>query len=356
MEGRYDNVFLLIVQLPFSNPSPLLARLSPTLNAGHTHQWLVQPHLKLGHGFVVQSWPVGPDRSSVRKFLCIFPHNTKRCTRNNCSLYLDAVVWRYSVWSSSGHFATAWGWEQCWEWLNRKAELEFLYTLDIQFSRSVVSYSLPPHGLQHARPPCPSPTPGVYPHPCPLSQWCHPTISSSVVPSSSHLQSFPAIGSFQMSQLFAIGGQGIGVSASASVLPMNTQDWYPLGWTGWISLQSKTLKSLHHHSSKASILWCSAFFTVQLSYPYMTTGKTIALTRRAFADKVMSLLFNILSGLVITFLSRSKHLLISWLQSPSTVVLEPPKIKCNCYHCIPIYLPWSDGTGCHDLSFLNVEL
>ena len=144
MEGRYDNVFLLIGQLPFSNPSPLLARLSPTLNAGHTHQWLVQPHLKLGHGFVVQSWPVGPDRSSVRKFLCIFPHNTKRCTRNNCSLYLDAVVWRYSVWSSSGHFATAWGWEQCWEWLNRKAELEFLYTLDIQFSRSVVSYSCHP--------------------------------------------------------------------------------------------------------------------------------------------------------------------------------------------------------------------
>ena len=109
----------------------------------------------------------------------------------------------------------------------------------VQFSHSVVSDSLWPHRLQHSRPPYPSPTPGVYSNSCPLRQWCHPTISSSVVPFSSCLQSFPASGSFQMSQLFASGGQNIGVSASTSVLPMNIQDWFPLGWTGWISLQSK---------------------------------------------------------------------------------------------------------------------
>ena len=114
-----------------------------------------------------------------------------------------------------------------------------------------------------------------------------------------------------------------------------------------------TLKSLlQHHSSKASILWHSAFFIVQLSHPYMTTGKTIALTRWTFVGKVMSLLFNMLSRLVITFLQRSKCLLISWLQSPSAVILEPPQNKVShCFHCFPIYLPWSDGTGCHDLSF-----
>ena len=105
-----------------------------------------------------------------------------------------------------------------------------------QFSHSVVSDSLRPHEPQHARPPCPSPTPGVYPNSCPLSQWCHLTISSSVIPFSSCLQSFPTTGSFQMSKLFASGGQNIGVSASTSVLPMNTQDWFHLGWTGCISL------------------------------------------------------------------------------------------------------------------------
>ena len=115
---------------------------------------------------------------------------------------------------------------------------------------------------------------------CPLSQWCHPTISSSAVSLSSRLQSFPASGSVQMSQLFASAGQSIGVSPSTSVLPMNTKDWSPLGWTVWISLHSKGLSILlQHHSSKASVLWCSAFFIVQLSHQYMTTGKTIALTR-----------------------------------------------------------------------------
>ena len=125
-------------------------------------------------------------------------------------------------------------------------------------------------------------------HSCSLSLWWHPTISSSVVSFSSHLQSFPASGSFQMSQHFrwpaVSGGQSTGVSASISVLPMNTQDWCPSGWTGWISLQSKGLSSLlQHHSSKASILRCSAFFTLQVSYTYMTTGKTIALTRQTLA-------------------------------------------------------------------------
>ena len=118
-----------------------------------------------------------------------------------------------------------------------------------------------------------------------------------------------------------------------------------------------SLKSLlQHHSSTASIFQCSAFFTVQLKHPYMTTGKTIALTRQTFVGKVMCLLFNILSRLVITFLPRSKHLLISWLQSPSAVILEPQKIVWHCFYCLPIYFPWGDWTRCHDLSCLNVKL
>ena len=114
-----------------------------------------------------------------------------------------------------------------------------LIKASVQFSHSVVYDSLRPHGLQHTRPPCPSPTPRVYSNSCPLCRWCHPTILSSVVPFSSHLQSFPASRSFQISQFFESGGQSIGVSASASVLPKNIQDWFPLGCTGWISLLSK---------------------------------------------------------------------------------------------------------------------
>ena len=147
-----------------------------------------------------------------------------------------------------------------------------------------MSNSLWPHGMQHTRLPCLSPTPGAYSNSYPSSQWCHPTISSSVIPFSSCLQSF------LISQFFTSGGPSMGTSASASVLPMNIQDWFPLGWTGWISLQSKGLSSLlQYHSSKASILWCSGFFMVQLSHLYMTTGKSIALTRWAFIGKVMSL-------------------------------------------------------------------
>ena len=131
---------------------------------------------------------------------------------------------------------------------------------------------------------------------------------------------------------------------------------FRMDWLDILAVQG-TLKSLlHHHNSKASILWHSDFFTVQLSHPYMTTGKTIVLTRWNLVGKVMSLLFNMLSRLVITFLPRSKCLLISWLQSPSAVILEPQKIVWHCFHCFPIYFPWSDGTRCHDLCFLNVGL
>ena len=216
-----------------------------------------------------------------------------------------------------------------------------------------MSHPLRLHGPRHTRPPCPSPTPGVHPDSCPLSRWCHPTSSSSVVPFSSYPQSFPASGSFQMSQFFASDGQSIGVLASASVLPMNIQDWFPLGGTDWISLQSKGLSRVFSNTTVQKHQFFSAQFS--LSHPYMTTGKTIALTRRTFVDKVISLFFNMLSRLVITFLPRSKRLLISWLQSPSAVILEPPFKVSHCFHCFPIYWPWSDGTGCHDLSFLNVE-
>ena len=133
----------------------------------------------------------------------------------------------------------------------------------VQFSCSILSDSLWPHEPQHTRPPCPSPTPGVHPNPCPSSRWCHPTISSFVVPFSSCSQSFPASGSFQMSQLFASGGQSFGVSASTSVLPVNTQDWSPLGWTGWISLQSQGLSGVFSNTTvqKHQFLALSFIFT-----------------------------------------------------------------------------------------------
>ena len=189
--------------------------------------------------------------------------------------------------------------------------------ISVPFSRSVVSNSLRPCEPQHARPPCPSSAPGVYPNSCPLSRWYHPTISSSVVT----LLLLPSI------------FLSIRVFPNESVLPISWPKYWSFGFSispsnkhsGLISLRldwldllaiQRTLKSLpQHHSSKASILQHSAFFMVQLSHPYMTTGKTIALTRRTFVGKVMSLLFNMLSRLVITFLPRNKCLLISWLQS-----------------------------------------
>ena len=144
-----------------------------------------------------------------------------------------------------------------------------------------------------------------------------------------------------MRQFFPLGVQSIEVSSSASVLPMKYSGLisFRIDWLDLLAVQG-TLKSLlQHHSSKTSFLQCSAFFMVQLSHPYMTTEKTIALTRWTFVGKAMSLLFNMPSRLVIVFLPRSKHLLISWLQSPSAVILEPKKIVCHCVHCFPIYLP-----------------
>ena len=169
----------------------------------------------------------------------------------------------------------------------------------------------------------PLPSPGAYSKSYVFSQWCHATISFSVIPVSC-LQSFAASGSSLMGRLFASGGQSIGVSASASVVAVNTQEWFTLGLTGLISLQSKGLSRVFSNITVQK----HQFFSAQLSlflHLYMTTGKTIALTRWLFVCRVMSLLFNILSRLVITFLSRSKRLIISWLQSPSAVILEPQK-------------------------------
>ena len=211
------------------------------------------------------------------------------------------------------------------------------------------------HGLQHAKLPCPSPTPRVYSSSCPSSRWCHLTISSSVIPFSSCLQFFPASGSFQMSQLFSSGGQSIGVSASASVLPMNIQDWFPLGLTGWISLLSKGLKSLlQHHSFKASILWRSAFFIVQLSHPYMTIGKIIALIRWTFVDNVSAFWYAVWVGHSFSSKEQASFNFMAAVTICNDFGAQENKVY-HWFHCFPIYLPWSDGTRCHDLSFLNVE-
>ena len=170
----------------------------------------------------------------------------------------------------------------------------FIISPSVRFSCSVVSDSLWTHGLQHARLPCPSLTPRACSNSCPSSLWCHPTISSFVVPFSSCLKSFPASGSFPMSQFLATGGQSIG--ASASVLPMNIQDWFPLGLTGWISLQSKRLSRVFSNTTVQKHQFFGAQFSLWSNlHPYMVTGKTIALTRQTFVGKVMSLLFNMLS-------------------------------------------------------------
>ena len=193
--------------------------------------------------------------------------------------------------------------------------LFLISSTSVQISRSVVSDSLRPHELQHARPPWPSPTPGVHSNSCPLSQWYYSTISSSIIPFSTRLQSFPASGSFPMSlfQFLHVRWSNYW-SFSFSINPSN--EWsrlisFRIDWLDLLAAQG-TLKSLlQHHSSRASMLWCSAVFIVQLSHPYMTTGKTTALTRRTIVGNVMSLLFNMLPRLVINFLPRSKHGLIS---------------------------------------------
>ena len=229
----------------------------------------------------------------------------------------------------------------------------------VQFSHSVMSDSLRAHESQHTRPPCPSLTPGVYSNSCTSSRWCHPAISSSVVPFSSCPQSLPASGFFSNELTLPMRWPKYW-SFSFSISPSDEHPGlisFRMDCLNLLAVQG-TLKSLlQHHSSKAPILQHSAFFIVQLSHPYMTTGKTIVLTRQTFVGKVMSLLFNMLSRLVITFLPRSKRLLISWLQSPSAVILEPQKIKSDTVSTVsPTCFPWSDGIRCHDLSFLNVEL
>ena len=188
-----------------------------------------------------------------------------------------------------------------------------------------MSDSLQSHRLQHARLLCPPLSPGVCSNSCSLSRWCYLTILSSAVLFSFCLQCFPASGAFPMNQLCVSGGQSTG--ASASVFPMNIQGWFPRELTGLTSLKSKgLLRVLQHHNSKASILWRSAFM-IQLIHPYITTGKTIALTGWTFVGKVIGLLFSTLSRFVIAFLPRSKCLLISWLHSPSAMILDPKKIK-----------------------------
>ena len=159
-----------------------------------------------------------------------------------------------------------------------------------------------------------------------------------------------------MSQFFTSGGQSVAASASASVLPMNIQDQFCLGFTGLIFLQSKGLSRAFFtpHFKNINSLAFSLLYQPTLTSIY-DYWKTVGLTGWIFVGKVISLLFNMLSRFIIAFHPRSKHLLISWLQSPSAVILEPPKINCHCFHFFAIYLWWSDGTGCYDLSFLNVE-
>ena len=238
--------------------------------------------------------------------------------------------------------------------------LEILKSFEYYWFSSVAQscLTLRPHGLQHATFPCPLPTPRACSSSCPSSQWCHPTISS--LP-------FPFLPVFNLSQCQGLlKNSALHIrwpkywSFSFRISPSNEYSGllsFRMDWLDLLAVQG-TLKSLlQHHSSKAPILQCSAVLIVKLSHPYMTTGKTIALTRWTFVGKAMYLLFNMLSRLVIAFLPRSKHLLISWLQSPSAVILETPQNKVShCFHCSPIYLSWSDGTRCHDLGFLNVEI
>jgi len=221
-------------------------------------------------------------------------------------------------------FTIAPDWKKTVYWIIKDTFIHYLFCVEfssVQFSHSVMFDSFRPHALQHARPPCPSPTPGAYPNSCPLSQWCHPTISSSVIPFSSRLQFFATSGSFPS------------VSSShqvANVLELQLQyqsiqwiftfDFFRIDWFDLLTVQGTLRTLLQYHSLKASILQFSAFSMIQLSHTYMTTGKTRALTTQTFAGKVISLLFNTLSRFVIAILPRSKHLFILWLQSLSTLI------------------------------------
>ena len=217
-------------------------------------------------------------------------------------------------------------WQKTWNHVNKL--FKNLKTHSDQFSRSVLSDSLWPHGLQHSRSPCPSPTPGA----------CSNSSIESVMPSN-HLilccpflllpSILPNIRVFSNESVLHIRWPKYW-SFSFNISPSNEHLGlisFRMDWLDFLAVQGALKSLLQHHSSKASILWCSAFFIAQLSHPYVTTGKTIALTRQTFVSKVMSLIFHMLSRLVITFLPRSKRLLLSWLQSPSAVILEPKKVK-----------------------------
>ena len=262
-------------------------------------------------------------------------------------------------------WAAVYGVAQSWTQLERlsssssssnDSNLNKLLLSSVQFSHSVVSDSLWPYESQHARHPCPStnsqnllklmPIESVMPFS--HLTLCRPLLLLPPIP--------PSIRVFSNESTLCMRWPKYW-SFSFSISPSNEHPGlisFRMDWLDLLTVQG-TLKSLlQHHSSKASIFRCSAFFTVLLSHPYMTIGKTIILTKQNFVGKV--LLFNMLSRLVITFLPRSKHLLISWLQSLSAVILEPPKNEVwHCFHYLPIYFPWGDGTTCHDLSFLNVE-
>ena len=225
----------------------------------------------------------------------------------------------------------------------------------VQFSCSVMSDYLRPHGLQHARPPCPSPTPWAYSNSRPSSLWCDLTLCCSLLLPPSI---FPSIRLFSNKSVLCIRWPKYW-SFSFSISPSNEYSgliFFMMDWLDLLAVQGSLKILLQHHSSKASILLCSAFFRVQLSHPYMVPGKTTALNIWNFVSKVISLFFNMLSRLVIAFLLKSKRLLISWLQSPTAVIWEHKKIESVSFHCFSIYLPWTDGIRCHDLSFLNVEL
>ena len=229
----------------------------------------------------------------------------------------------------------------------------------IVFSHSVVSNSLQPHGLD-----CTTPSFPVLHYLSEFAQTHVHWVNDAIQPSHSLLPtSPPALNLSQHQGLF----QWVSSSHQvAKVLELQLQHqsfqktlrliFFRIDWFDLLTVKEALKSLLHHQSLKAPIPWHSDFFTVQLSHPYMTTGKNIALTIWTFVGKVMSLLLNMLSRFVITFLPRSKHFLILWLQSLSSVIFKPKKIVCHCFHCFPIYLPWSDGTGCHTLCFLNVKL
>ena len=227
------------------------------------------------------------------------------------------------------------------------------------FSGSVVSISFQHHGLQHAKLSCPSPSPRVSSNSCPLSRWCHPTISSSVIPFFYGLRSFPATRVFSSESAFQIRWPkywsfSFSISLSNEYLGLIS---FRIDWFDLLRVQD-TLKSLlQHHSSKTSILWGSAFFMVQLSHLYMTTGKTTASTRWTFVSKVTSVLFNMLSRFFHSFSSK-KQASFNFMTAGticSDFGAQENKIW-HSFHCFPIYLPWSDGIRCHDLHFSNVEL